>query len=295
MLTLAGPFIWGVTRSGVGERQIVFEVAAERSGPQAARFSENPPIRCFAGWLRDPQTWPGGLDSVLMTGYPYHCIAHIDLGDDEQEIEKASNDASNAVLPTHGAYSVISSVRDTAFGHDDLLWLLPGFLNALIVVVISFLSGLRLSEELSSLRRVVSTKGYGHSIFLLSPFIVQWSFSLLRSSPLRDAGHDLWSLIQGFGASAHAAVIQHCIIAPVVEEFTYRYLMLRLLLMAFGAKGAVFISATFFAAAHGGSYLQFFLGGIALGAIWIRYRSIALCILIHAGLNLGPALASFSA
>jgi len=84
------------------------------------------------------------------------------------------------------------------------------------------------------------------------------------------------------------------LLAPVFEEILYRERLLGALRQRFGAAAAVPVSSAAFAVAHVEPWamLGTFLVGHALGALVCLSGSVALCIGLHAGLNLAAWLAA---
>jgi len=81
-------------------------------------------------------------------------------------------------------------------------------------------------------------------------------------------------------------------VAPVFEELLYRERVLLALRGRVGAALAVVLSSACFALPHleAWSLLATFLVGVALGALMLATRSLALCIGLHAGLNLAAVV-----
>lgn len=81
-------------------------------------------------------------------------------------------------------------------------------------------------------------------------------------------------------------------LAPLFEEMLYREHLLGALRERFGAAAAVLISSAAFAAAHVEPWavLGTFLVGLALGAVMCWTGTLALCVGLHAGLNLAAWL-----
>src|SRR3990172_3299056 len=82
------------------------------------------------------------------------------------------------------------------------------------------------------------------------------------------------------------------VLAPAFEEPLYRGVLLPALRPKLGAALAIFGSSALFALPHvlPWTVLGVFLGGLGLGAVMHWGRSLALCIGIHAGLNLAGVL-----
>ena len=82
------------------------------------------------------------------------------------------------------------------------------------------------------------------------------------------------------------------VIAPVFEEILYREHILRALRQRLGAAAAVALSSTAFAVAHVEPWavLGTFLVGLGLGTVMCLSGTVALCIGLHAGLNLAAWL-----
>ena len=82
------------------------------------------------------------------------------------------------------------------------------------------------------------------------------------------------------------------VVAPVFEEILYRGQLLQALRRHFGATGAVLLSSGAFAIFHVEPWaiLGTFLVGLGLGTVMCRLGSLALCIGLHAGLNLAAWL-----
>jgi membrane protease YdiL (CAAX protease family) len=93
-----------------------------------------------------------------------------------------------------------------------------------------------------------------------------------------------------------AAIGALVVAAPVAEELFFRGLALNAWEREYGTRRAVIGSALLFAAAHllDGSYLAFLpilLLGLLLAILFVRQRSLALTIGVHAGFNLVSAVA----
>ncbi|MGK0467382.1 lysostaphin resistance A-like protein [Clostridium sp.] len=74
------------------------------------------------------------------------------------------------------------------------------------------------------------------------------------------------------------------IVAPIIEEVLVRGIILRGLLMKYSVKKSIIVSALLFAIIHMNpwQFLGAFLGGIILGWLYVKTRSIVPCILGHA-------------
>jgi membrane protease YdiL (CAAX protease family) len=81
-------------------------------------------------------------------------------------------------------------------------------------------------------------------------------------------------------------------LAPVFEELLYRERVLPALRSRLGAGPALLVSSALFALPHLEPWpmLAAALVGVALGALMLAGGSVALCIGLHAGLNLGAVL-----
>jgi membrane protease YdiL (CAAX protease family) len=77
-------------------------------------------------------------------------------------------------------------------------------------------------------------------------------------------------------------------LAPVFEELLYRERLLPALHARFGAAPALLVSSALFALPHLEPWAMLATGlvGLALGALMLASGSVALCIGLHAGLNL---------
>jgi membrane protease YdiL (CAAX protease family) len=82
------------------------------------------------------------------------------------------------------------------------------------------------------------------------------------------------------------------LLAPAFEEPLYRERLLGALRTRMGAPWAVGLSSLAFALPHlvPWAILAAFLGGLVAGAVMVLGRSLALCIAMHAGLNLALVL-----
>ncbi len=98
----------------------------------------------------------------------------------------------------------------------------------------------------------------------------------------------------GFGADPALGVIAIVVIAPVVEEITFRGFIYGGLRTRLGTSWAVVVSALVFAVAHslsvGGSILllgpSLFIAGAALALVYQRTRSLYPGMALHASFNL---------
>jgi membrane protease YdiL (CAAX protease family) len=102
------------------------------------------------------------------------------------------------------------------------------------------------------------------------------------------------SISQGFGQDAYLGVIAIVVIAPIVEELTFRGFIFGGLRGRLGTTWAVVVSSVIFALAHtlsvGGSILllgpSLFVAGVALALVYERTRSIYPGMALHASFNL---------
>jgi len=79
--------------------------------------------------------------------------------------------------------------------------------------------------------------------------------------------------------------IRTFLLAPIFEEFVFRFLILGFLLRRSPPWLALVITTAIFASAHP-SWILSGLGGLAYGLLYLRYRSVWLCALAHGGENL---------
>jgi membrane protease YdiL (CAAX protease family) len=74
-------------------------------------------------------------------------------------------------------------------------------------------------------------------------------------------------------------------LVPIFEEFLYRGLILGRLMRGVPAWLALAVTTTLFAAGHD-SWLLSGVTGLALGLLYLRYRSVWVCVLVHGAHNL---------
>ncbi len=87
----------------------------------------------------------------------------------------------------------------------------------------------------------------------------------------------LFPSVGDFDIHAFAQII----FAPIVEEIIYRGFIMGYLFSKYRASVALLITSIFFAVFHGASYFSAFLGGLALGILYIKYGRLYVCILAH--------------
>lgn len=80
-------------------------------------------------------------------------------------------------------------------------------------------------------------------------------------------------------------VIRSAVLGPVFEEFLFRAFVMGFLLRPARPWVALILSTALFATLHQ-SWVYSALGGLVYGLLYLRYRSVWLCILAHAGNNL---------
>ena len=109
------------------------------------------------------------------------------------------------------------------------------------------------------------------------------------------------NISQGFGQDAYLGVIAIVLIAPVVEEITFRGFIMGGLRSRVGVGWAVVISSVIFALAHslsvGGSILllgpSLFVAGLALALVYHWTRSLYPGMVLHASFNLAAVILIF--
>lgn len=109
-----------------------------------------------------------------------------------------------------------------------------------------------------------------------------WLLALMGVANDRNSN---WSAIADGGLLLPLAVIA----APIFEEFLFRAWMMERLTRVLPTTLALLISTVSFAAIHlpqsAMEGAQLLLGGLVLGAIWWRFRSLLACIVAHAVYN----------
>lgn len=90
-------------------------------------------------------------------------------------------------------------------------------------------------------------------------------------------------------------LVKSALIAPVCEELFFRGYLTAVLREA-GSRGALLISALFFALVHGvnAALVPRLLMGLLLGALMVRTDSLLAAVIVHAGYNLTVLVLSFS-
>ncbi len=109
------------------------------------------------------------------------------------------------------------------------------------------------------------------------------------------------SISQGFGADAYLGVLAIVLIAPLVEEITFRGFIMGGLRSRIGVGWAVVLSSVVFALAHtlsvGGSILllgpSLFVAGVALALVYQWTRSLYPGMVLHASFNLVAVILIF--
>jgi uncharacterized protein len=76
------------------------------------------------------------------------------------------------------------------------------------------------------------------------------------------------------------------IIAPIVEEFIFRGLLLTRWSSKWGTQRSILVSSIIFGVLHGPSTVSLFFVGLVLSFVYIKTRSLIIPILLHAGNNL---------
>lgn len=95
------------------------------------------------------------------------------------------------------------------------------------------------------------------------------------------------AMFERFTSGSLAMMVMLCVLAPVLEEMLFRGIVLRAFLQRYPRWPAIALSAMLFGAAHLNLY-QFVsasLGGLVLGWLYERTRSLVPCIGLHAVYN----------
>lgn len=96
-------------------------------------------------------------------------------------------------------------------------------------------------------------------------------------------------------SSISLAIIYVCIIGPFCEEFVMRGIVLGGLLKKYSPKVSILISAVLFALMHmnEAQFFTAFIMGLLLGAVYVKYKSLILCMIIHCVNNSIPTISSY--
>lgn len=141
-------------------------------------------------------------------------------------------------------------------------------------LIAASLGGLSLRRELSNASKAVQQL-LPWILFAL-PFVLRVTLELVGITEPRylDAN---WQF-----------VFARIALAPIAEELFFRAGLLALLLTRLPPKHAIILSSLAFGFSHEFDYLTVanaVAGGLLLGWVWVKYRSVGLCILVHAGMN----------
>lgn len=126
---------------------------------------------------------------------------------------------------------------------------------------------------------------------LIFPFVVSFTGLIIIKSELGNFVQYFWSMPEWL-LNQDKELLSHPMIAaltvvvagPLLEELFFRGVILRRLLLTGTTKRAILISSFLFAVAHLNPWqaASAFLGGLFLGWVYYRTRSLALCIAGHA-------------
>lgn len=125
-----------------------------------------------------------------------------------------------------------------------------------------------------------------YSVSIITNALTMWITSLIKSTNFNDSFNTVNELAAPNTACGIILFVQMAVIAPLLEEFWFRGLVLESL-RPYGNGVAIFISAFLFGLTHA-NFAQFFYAtvfGIFLGYIAISTRSIVTTTVIHAILN----------
>jgi len=170
------------------------------------------------------------------------------------------------------------------------------FYGALLAVVVFFASrhGGRIWTELG-LRRpplwVLPLMPVAALVLQFLTSLISVALSPLLGGMTNPQGCDI---SQGFGQDAYLGIIAIVVIAPIVEEITFRGFIFGGLKNRLGTTWAVVASSVVFALAHtlsvGGSILllgpSLFIAGVALALVYQRTKSLYPGMALHASFNL---------
>lgn len=159
----------------------------------------------------------------------------------------------------------------------------------IMICVVGFISLLKRKYEINLLSNV-TPMGILLAIFCSVLFFLLLDKCLdpVFESVFPQSEQDYQETIQSLIKSPVTSLLQVCMIAPVIEEILMRGFVLGGLKNTYGVKGALFISALFFAILHFNMVqtLSAFVCGIILGLLYIKTNSIPCCIIAHCGYNL---------
>ncbi len=125
-----------------------------------------------------------------------------------------------------------------------------------------------------------------YSVSIIANAITIWITSLIKSTNFNDSFNTVNELAAPDTPSGIILFVQMVVIAPLLEEFWFRGLVLESL-RPYGNGVAIFISAFLFGLTHA-NFAQFFYAavfGIFLGYLAVSTRSIVTTTVVHAILN----------
>jgi hypothetical protein len=121
---------------------------------------------------------------------------------------------------------------------------------------------------------------YGWQLFVAAAW--KWAF---KEDPPQEQSVQM--VAQASGAALVVMTLVAVVLAPILEELTFRAFIQRGLENAFGTRMAIVVTALVFSRLHGGTAVTLGLLplALALGAFYARTRNIVAVIVFHAGFN----------
>ena len=203
---------------------------------------------------------------------------------------------------------VENGVIDVMAGAEKLIsinsFLVLGYTAVLIPVTIWFFKKDEWKRKDQGIRnRIMKPGKFGAGqIVLVGLFFI--IYSVLLNQLIEWSGmHELFPGYSELAEGLYNAEIQVvsylavAILAPIAEELVYRGLVYRRIRDYLGVKSATFISAAIFGLVHGNviQFLFAFLIGLALAAVYERYKTIWAPIAGHIFVNLFSCVMTFAA
>lgn len=125
-----------------------------------------------------------------------------------------------------------------------------------------------------------------YSLAIIANLLTMWITSLVKTTDFNDSFNTVNELTAPNTASGVILFVQMAILAPLIEEFWFRGMVLESL-RPYGNGVAIFISAFLFGLTHA-NFAQFFYAtifGVFLGYIAVSTRSVVTTTVIHAIFN----------
>ncbi len=187
--------------------------------------------------------------------------------------------------PLLGDAELMRLAETELLSHLDTISVVSAIITVVIFWFIAFFRKRPLEQELGLYKVSFTSLCSVSAIAIAAGYVISLIFSFIPERWLTGYNEQMTSMLDAESSLMFVATV---VVAPIVEEITFRAMMYGALSRAMPSWVAMLLSSFIFGAAHGNIIQGIYAFSLGMLLVWIYYRfgSVIPCIMLHMVFNL---------